>query len=373
MWLAGILCARVFAAGAECANLAAQLEPVRRQYDLPALGAAVVRDGELIALGVTGVRKYGGDVAVTPGDCFHLGSCTKAVTATLIGRLVEEGTLRWDTSMPEVFPELVAEMQPGYQRVTVDHLLAHRGGLPGESWPKGETFLSLHRLPGTPREQREAYVRMMLRQPPEAELGAKYLYANAGYAILGAIAERVTDTAWEQLIIDRVCAPLGMTSAGFGAMGSPGLVDQPWQHKVVQGRRELVAPGPLSDNPAVIAPGGCMHCSLADWAKFAALHAGGPASGVSLLRPETLEHLHTPFFGGDYAGGWVVCRRDWAGGAALTHAGTNTMNYAVAWLSQERHFAVLAAANQDDDVGLSAKACDEAAWMLIQEFLLKTP
>jgi hypothetical protein len=52
----------------------------------------------------------------------------------------------------------------------------------------------------------------------------------------------------------------------------------------------------------------------------------------------------------------------------ITHAGCNTMNYAVAWVAPKRGFAVLVCINQGDDQ--AAKACDEAAGKLI-EFHLK--
>ncbi len=68
----------VSAGGPQVIDLAPDLAPVREKYDFPALPAAVIVDGELHALGVVGVRKYGSDVKAEPNDPFHLGSCTKA-------------------------------------------------------------------------------------------------------------------------------------------------------------------------------------------------------------------------------------------------------------------------------------------------------
>lgn len=344
------------------------LEPIRTQYDLPALGACVIKNGDVTALGVVGVRKYGSDIAATDNDCFHLGSCTKAMTATLVGMLIDEDKLRWDTTLAETFPNLANSMHPSFKKVTIEQLLTHRAGLPERSWPEGKTFLDMHALPGTPREQRAVYIAMMLAETPAAEPGTKFVYANTGYAILGAILERITDMPWEELMMERLFTPLGMNSAGFGAMGDRAQVDQPWQHKVVDGKHTMITPGKLSDNPPVIAPGGSVHCNLADWAKFIRIHLGVNAK-TPLLKPETLEKLHTPAFGGDYAGGWRVCRRGWANGMALTHSGSNTMNYAVAWLAPARTFAVLAVTNQADDANRTETACDDAAAALIERFL----
>ena len=72
-------------------------KPDEPEFRLPAVGAAVILDGKLHALGVAGVRKDGGKARAEPNDAFHLGSCTKAMTGSLIGMLVEQGKLRWDT------------------------------------------------------------------------------------------------------------------------------------------------------------------------------------------------------------------------------------------------------------------------------------
>ena len=59
----------------------------------PALAAAVVRDGKIVALGASGVRKAGDKTAVTVNDKFHLGSCTKSMMAVLAALMVEAGHL----------------------------------------------------------------------------------------------------------------------------------------------------------------------------------------------------------------------------------------------------------------------------------------
>src|ERR1700733_12072371 len=71
--------------GATHDDLTAQLEAVRAAERLPALGAAVWRSGKLVAEGVTGVRELGDATRATLDDQWHLGSDTKAMTATLVG------------------------------------------------------------------------------------------------------------------------------------------------------------------------------------------------------------------------------------------------------------------------------------------------
>lgn len=349
------------------AELDALLEPIRAGHGLPAVAASVVLNGSTAAAAV-GVRKLGSTVPVTAEDQFHLGSCTKSMTATLVGMLIEDGKLRWDSTPARVFPELAPAMRPEYRAVTVEHFLAHRSGLPGRSTPEGKNNLDMHRLPGTPTEQRLAYLRMMLAEAPDYPAGSKLVYSNAGYSVLGAMAERVTGAPWEELITRRLFKPLGMASAGFGAMGTPGKTDQPWQHPFRDGTWVPIGPGPLSDNPNTIGPGGKVHASMADWARYAAMQLRGEAGQDGLIKAATLEHLHTPAFGGEYAGGWFITERNWGGGRVLTHNGTNTMNFAVIWMAPLRQFAVMAAANAGGDA--ADKACDEAASAVIRRWLL---
>src|SRR5688572_1584762 len=119
------------AGAAEAATLSEKLEALRKEHDVPALGAALLRDGEVVELAVTGVTRAGGDAAVSPDDAWHIGSCTKSMTATLAARLVEQGKISWDTTIAEGLPDLAAEMHEGVRSVTLRQLLGHRGGIVG--------------------------------------------------------------------------------------------------------------------------------------------------------------------------------------------------------------------------------------------------
>lgn len=336
------------------------LETVRAAYRLPALAAAVATDGGLEAVGAVGVRKAGTDVAVTVDDQWHLGSNTKAMTAAMIGRLVERGTLGWDSTIGEVFPELAPSLAPGLRKVTVLHLLSHCSGLPAN------TLWGLVPQSGTTRAQRLAVVKSLASVKLLSEPGVKFLYSNLGYVVAGAMAEKAADAAWEDLMRTLLFEPLGMTRAGFGGLGTPGLIDQPWPHG--EGGKPFEKNGPEVDNPPVMGPAGTVHLPLADWARFVADMLRGLRGGKGLLRPETYQKLRTPPFGGDYALGWGIVEREWGGGTVLTHNGSNTMNFAVVWIAPERDFAVLVVCNQGGTGSFisAAKGCDEAASRIIR-------
>lgn len=338
------------------------LEGLRKKHDLPALAVVVVKDGQICDRAASGVRKAGDLTPATVNDQFHIGSCTKSMTATLAAMLIEEGKLRWDTTIAEVFPELKDTMQKLYASVTIEQLLTHRGGVPGK--PPAAAWQQAWRQEGTPQQQRYAFVGAVLSKPPEAAPGTKFIYSNQGYAIVGAMLEKLTGTAWEALITRRLFQPLGMDSAGFGTPGAPGKVDQPWGHS----RRSGVTTASQEDNPPAISPAGRVHCSLDDLARYAIIHVQGERNG-GLLKAETFRKLHTPPQGADYACGWAVCQRGWAGGNALTHNGSNTYWYVVMWLAPEKHFAVVVGTNM---AGSDAeKGCDEVAALMIKKWLDK--
>jgi CubicO group peptidase (beta-lactamase class C family) len=349
------------------------LQPIRERNRLPGIAAAVVQGERVVAIGADGVRRRGSEERITTEDRFHLGSCTKSMTATMIATLVEEGKLEWSTTIGEIFPELDGKMRPAWRTVTLDQLLTHRAGAPADL-QEGGLWGRLWQREGSPTEQRMTLVRGVLEREPESTPGTKFMYSNAGFAIAGAMAERITGKAWEDLMRERIFGPLGMESAGFGAPGTEGKLDEPLGHTE---KGEPVDLGPHADNPPAIGPAGTVHCTLGDWAKYVALHLEGDRSesgkagreAAKLLKPETFRKLHEPS-GSDetkYAMGWLLAERDWAGGRVLTHNGSNTMWFCVTWIAPEKDFAVLVAANQGG--GKAEKACDEAAWALIQDHL----
>ncbi len=325
-------------------DLSALLEPIRSEHGLPALGALILRGREVVALGVAGVRKQGDPTPVTTGDLWHIGSCTKSMTATLLARLVEQGKVAWDTSVAEVFEEVAPELDSFWADVTLEHLLRHRGGVtrdfPAALWSKARL------AQGSTRELRLELVRALIAEPPEQEPG-RFLYSNAGYTIAGTMAEVLTDKAWEDLIREQVFSPLGMTSAGFGAPGTAEAVLQPMGHASSAGTFTAVVPGPEADNPPVIGPAGTVHCSLEDWARYAAFHVQGERGELapgSLLSNETVRLLHRTPDGADYALGWGVGTSP-AAGRVLQHRGSNTLWLADIRLSPEKDFGLLLVTN----------------------------
>ncbi len=343
----------------EPASLDAMLKPYLAQYGLPALAAAVVRGGELVAAGAVGTRRAGEQIPVTVNDRFHIGSDTKAMTALLAAQFVEQGTLRWTTTVGEMFPELAAAMNPGLRGVTLEHLLSHTSGFPSDNERFGELLGQALQADGNLDEMRYRLVSLWVREPLAAEPGKVFAYSNMGYILAGAMLERVGKNTWEELLVERVFEPLGLDSAGFGPQAALGRADAPLGHATLpDGTLKPMLAGPNGDNPLVLGPAGTVHLSPLDFAAWAAWNAGEGRRGPALVRPATLKKLHTPVITmpmkpnaapgtpsrGGYGLGWGELQYDWTPEPVLYHGGSNERNLAhiLVWPGRDAGLVLMA-------------------------------
>jgi CubicO group peptidase (beta-lactamase class C family) len=330
------------------------LMPIRQKYNVPAIIVGVVTSDGLKYIGVAGVRKRGTDIAVSPEDLWHLGSDGKVMTSTLIARMVERGQLKWEMALAEAFSKLAPAMHPDFRKATLLQLLSHRAGLP-------ENLDLAQYLGDDAPALRLRVVHQELTRKPQRLPGSAFAYSNLGYLIAAAIVEKTTDQPWERVISEEIFSPLHMTTAGYGGTGTPGKIDQPWPH--TGDGQPCAINGPKMDNPPVMGPAGRIHCSIKDWARFIQDQLRGARGESALLRVGSYQRLQTPPFGGDYALGWQVVQRDWAGGKALNHRGDNTMNFANVWVAPQRDFAILVCINQSGDSAF--QATDDAVVAMI--------
>jgi CubicO group peptidase (beta-lactamase class C family) len=311
----------------------ADLAALRAQSHAPAMTAAAAsRDGRRVSF-VDGRRSALVDTPATTQDRWHLGSCTKSMTATLVALAAEAGAVSWDDTVGAVLGAAVPDVRAEYRDVTFRHLLSHRAGLQANI--PLDSLIAFSRENADPRADRIAYARLALAQTPHAPKEQAYLYSNDGYVLAGAMLEARLGATWESLIRERLFAPLGMQGAGFGAPGVAGRLDEPVGHSA----GNAIAPGaPSTDNPAVLGPAGRVHARCDDVLAYLAAHRDRSA----LLRPESWALLHTPPFGGDYAMGWMVTEH------GIWHNGSNTLWYAEMAFNPATGAVAFAAVNSGD-------------------------
>ena len=298
------------------------LEQARQRAALPAVAALVQVNGQIAAESATGLRDAAKPQTVTLADRWHIGSDTKAMTATLIARLVERGSLSFDDTLAQIFPGIAPFMDPAYRNVTVAQVLSHTAGLPGLTSPSELANLKVvFSTQRGLRAQRAAVAAYYLRQPPASKAG-EFAYSNLGYIIAGAIAESYSEKTWEELLRAEVWAPLGITSAGFGPPGKGRRLEQPLGHERVNDKAvAMAAAGAESDILPAVGPAGSVNISLHDWLLFAQDQLDGLHGHGKLLKPATYLRLQTPV-SRNYAMGWGVLAKDGAI-SLLSHTGSN--------------------------------------------------
>lgn len=368
-----------------------RLEAIRAQRGVPALAAYGLQwDGDAAADDgpwAVGDRAIGpggpSGVPATAGDLWHIGSCTKAFTATLLATYVTEGKLAWDDTLAEALPGMAEDMSETAASATIADLLRHRAGMPAD--PTGFLMMQLRDEEAQPG--REAVVLDALANAKDKPgAGEPGRYSNYGYMVAGVIAERLARESgqpkpFEALVTERVLTPLGIDQgrSGFGpppAGDDLSAPEQPVGHMPDGDQWLAQAPGPAADNPPAYGPAGTMHLTLEAWGRFCMAHARGDDLGdgerdaLGLSRADYAE-LHRPV--ASFAAGWMVVERGWAAegdaqGLALTHNGSNTMWFATAWIAPERDWVLLATTNGMGP--MAAVACNEAVGEALKEMLV---
>lgn len=303
---------------------------------VPGVAAALVGKDQL-TVDAAGTTIRGGTDPATTDHLWHIGSCAKAMTAALIGRYVEEGRTAWEAPVPEFFPDTIT----AWRGVTLAQILTHRAGLPsipGLRWMK-QAYRDQRPLV----EQRAEVAARTFAAPP-GRVG-RFRYSNLGYALAGAIVDRLAGRPYEEAITADLLGPLGIHSPGFG----PPPPGNPLGHRprlIAIGRGPAIPPGEMglphpADNPPVLNSAGRLHLTIGDWAAFVRMFLE-PFPGP--LAPDTIVRLTTPASGPgpEQAMGWAIPRRS---GLALGAQGSNRRWSATVLIGADRRRAALVVAN----------------------------
>lgn len=295
------------------------LEPFRGE--IPALGAGVIRsDGIDVAVA--------GDAEI--GTSFHLGSNTKAMTATLAAVAVERGLIEW-----------TSEAAPG---LTLERLLAHTAGV--------RPLTEDEELAGLPSSRSEV-ARMLAAEPPLFDPGTDTAYSNGGYAIATTMLEDSAGASWETLLQDWLATPLGI-ELGVGWPELDGHYERDGE-MVRHDRSDGYA------LPPVLAPAGDVNAALGSYARFLQLHLRGLRGRPELISEESFRRLHTPLRD-NFALGWGI--QPWEGATSSVHAGSAETFFAIAVVQPERDLAVAVVANAGGAAG--QRAAVETARTLVR-------
>lgn len=174
--------------------------------DQPGAAILVEKDGQVILRKGYGLANVELGVPVQPEMVFEIGSVTKQFTGAAILMLAERGQIRFDDEITRFFPDFPTHGK----KITVEHLLTHTSGIP--------SYTGLDEWSQQLREDITAdqLIAFFHGKPLEFEPGSRMAYNNSGYALLGAIVEKLSGKTYEEFVEQEIFQPLGMARSRYG-------------------------------------------------------------------------------------------------------------------------------------------------------------
>ncbi len=296
--------------------------------DFVGLSVAVVRSGEISFIGSYGETATGSGERVTPDTVFRIASLSKGFSSSMAGIAVSEGKLSLDQRADDIAPELAL---PGgaEKALTLAHLMSHRTGLPPNAY---DNLLEDGIAP-------ERILPMFRKVKAVCPAGDCYAYQNITFDLSGRALATAYDTAFTDLVAQRLFRPLKMETASYGIDGLQGAGSWARPHTRKRQTDPALPPHPwtLMDvkTPYYGTPAaGGVNASIRDMAQWANAQLGHrpdvlPADALSLIHAPLVDtptetrrmrEVAPGLRASQYALGWRVY--DYAGHRVIVHGGS---------------------------------------------------
>jgi CubicO group peptidase (beta-lactamase class C family) len=320
-----------------------------RDWKVPGLAIAIVKDDSLVFAKGYGVIEIGKAAPATEHTRFAIGSTTKAMTTAALAMLVDEGKLHWDDRVIDYLPELRLYDAYATHELTVRDLLTHRSGLPNTDllWAVPENNYSIAEM-----------MRRLRYVPPQSSFRSHWEYQNVVYSIGGLLIERISGMPWETFIRTRVFAPLQMTESIPLVSLLKGQPNVAVPHDDVHDTVRTI----VVRTTDAVAPAGSVWSSVYDMSKWMRFMLDSGRVGTKrLIQPATFEEIVAPqmrapmsqypalelarphFF--SYALGWFI--QDYHGQTVWMHTGSIDGMIAIIGLMPDKRTGVYVLANLD--------------------------
>lgn len=303
---------------AELRHIEAFVERGMRDWEIPGLAIAVVKDDALVWARGFGTRKLGDPTPVDENTLFNVASVSKAFTAAALAVLVDEGRLGWDDPVVEHLPHFQLYDPWVTQNATIRDLLAHRVGI---------GRMTGNRLRWISHRDRDEQIRRIRHLGPEQPFRSGYVYSNVLYMVAGEIVPAATGVSWEDFVRQRIFTPLGMSRSLTSLKQLPVGENVAYPHQEIEGEMVEI---PRRDFDGV-GPAASVHSSAHEIAAWMRLHLGEPGvfEGRRVLSRSVVEEMHRaqnvlrePAFASltSYGLGWNI--GSWEGRRVSRHGGS---------------------------------------------------
>src|SRR5215217_2625104 len=312
---------------AQLAAIEKTLDEKRKEFGIPGISLAIVKDDKVIYLKGLGVKDFEHNTPVTPDTRFAIGSSSKAFTAMLAVMSADEGKLSLDDSPKRFLPYFTLRDEEAAAKITLRDLLSHRSGL-------NRTDLAMV----TGVLNREELITVAGIAKPTANLGDKFQYQNIMYAAAGEAVAKAQNSTWDDLIAKRIFKPLGMNNSDTRIEDMQKSRDYSFGYDY-NSTTKVTRRFPQRAIPAA-APAGAINSSARDMAQWLRLMLGnGVLNGKRLVSEKSFEELtrkQINIAGSiDYGLGWFL--RQWGGHKVAEHGGNiDGFNAQVAFMPDEK-------------------------------------
>ncbi len=278
-----------------------------RQWDVPGVAIAVVRNDTVVLAKGYGTRTLGKSEPVTERTIFAIGSASKAFTAAAVATLVDEGKLRWDDPATQYLPGFQLYDPYVTRELTVRDLLTHRSGL-----TRGDMVW----YAGVASDRAEVLRRVRYLKPTWG-LRSTFGYQNLMYVAAGEVAARITGKSWDDVIRERIFAPLRMTASVTSTTLLKNLPDVATPHTEIDDTVRAISYRNI-DN---VGAAGSINSNAVDMAQWLRLQLGnGKFAGKQILSTGAAAEAHTP---------QTLIRRE--GFWGLLHPESHFLSYGLGW------------------------------------------
>lgn len=232
-------------------------ELVLKTFNVPGIAVGVVKDGKLIHAKGYGVANLTTGKKVDENTLFGVASNSKAMTAAVLGQLVDEGKIKWDDRVTDYIPEF--KMYDPYvtDAFTIRDLLTHRSGL-------GLGAGDLMMFPDGSNFTKKDIIHNLRYLKPVSAFRTKYDYDNNLYIVAGEVAERASGIKWEDLVEQRIMKPLGMQKSAASLYRLKDNSNAVRPHAPVNGKLQVLD---IDWSESANAAGG-IWSNVTDWSKW---------------------------------------------------------------------------------------------------------
>ena len=278
-------------------NIDHLLREAVKRGDVPGVAAMATTDEQTVYEGAFGVRRQGGNDAMTVDSVVAIASMTKALTSTAALQLVEQGRLELDTPAAHVVPALgdvgvltgfdaqgKPLMRAPRRPITLRHLLTHSAGFSYEFWNEDiKRYKEVMGVPATETRTNES-----IQTPLIADPGERWEYGvNTDWA--GKMVEAASGKPLSTYLRDHLFEPLGMTSTAFRPTDTMRAQMASMHQRGDDGALSVITQAPPPLPVGVDQGGGGLLSTARDYLTFTRMILnGGAARGERILRPETV-------------------------------------------------------------------------------------